>query len=333
MGDQIVPGESDYVGALTAMQPRETGASERFAEFRKLARFRFTQAIFGVGNDTGSSSRPTSNPVTRRTWLVDPVRDAQPGTFNAQSPESGWSTVIGEAFSGPVATGSPLETLLKSVHNNDPVRSVVQDFDLRLDDAYVTALSDPRMKDSQRAETIAWYGRYLTRLFAVSNGISAFRREAAAWTLAWSMAPVPPTELDLELRTLIRPPRGADFSDPAIPVLASRVEPIVGLWSEPKLALTSGTFKLVTRTVGESLEFRVQESDSSSPWIPLDFALVRQAQACTAGAIGVTEVADDTSPRLERFRSTQLLPGVRDSGDYVVLSGSKTMKIQIGSLS
>ena len=315
---------------VDALWDDNANAFDRFTSLQKLASYRYSQALFGVGDDTKLDWRFASDPVTRRTSLVDPARDSIPGIFDPRDSASGWATPISDAFSGPVASGSPLETLVGTMDENASFVQAVQPFDWELDGAYVGVLEEARLNESQRAEIVAWYGRYLMRLYAVSQGISGYRKEVDDWTLAWTMSPSLPTPLDTCLRTLIRPARSSD-SPPAIPALASRVEPIVGDDVTPRIARTSGTFQLITKRSGDSLLLQIVEAGSASPWIPLDFALVRHAASCTDGAIGLTEVADATSPRLERFRSTQLLNSGAVQSDYVVLSGSKTYKIQMGS--
>jgi hypothetical protein len=314
---------------VEALQIKSVSALDRFASLQKLASYRYSQAVFGVGDDTAGSVRAPRDAITRRTSLVDPARDSIPGRFDPKSSTSGWSTPISDAFSGPVESGSPLDTLCELLSESDAFQSVVQPFDRELDSAYVAAVQDPRVGESQRAASVAWYGRYLSRLYAVSSGISAFRGEVDEWSLAWTMSPTLPSSLDSCLRTLIRPARGIE-SPPAIPALASRVEPIIGDNAQPRIARTSGTFELQTQRDGDSLLLRIVEAASISPWIPLDFPLVRHAASCTAGAIGLTEVADATSPRLERFRSTQLLNAGPTQSDYVVIAGSRTFKIQVG---
>ncbi|WP_157377094.1 hypothetical protein [Agromyces sp. Root1464] len=326
-------------GLIHELQPASADPVKRFDEIRRLAQYRFSQALFGVGMDLPEKpSDPRNNPVTRRTSAVDPVIDTVPGEFSVEEPNAGWATPIVDAFSGPLTSGSPLESLVRLLDDNDSFIGVVTDFDRRLDHAFVEAVSVPRLSDPVREGLVAWYGRYITRLFAVAHGISAFRREISMWTLAWTMASELataselPTLLENQLKTLVRPPRDGQGSNPLIPLLGSRAEPIIGDVVGAKLALASGPFDLRSSREGEELYFCVVEGATSSPRIRLDFALVRQAQSCTGGWIGVTEVADATSPRLERFRSTQLV-GERGPfrENFVVVAGSAEYKIQAGA--
>jgi hypothetical protein len=322
-------GWRDSVSTIDDLWDRTAGPIDTFVSMQKLASYRFSQALFGVGNDFAEDIRSAGDPITRRMSKVDPSRDSIPGILDWDIPASGWTTPLSDAFAGPVVSGSPLETLGDSLSAEDPFHEVVQEFDVELDRAYVDALEDSRVSERQRAGFIAWYGRYLMRLYALSNGVSAFRSEIDEWTLAWTLAPSLPSSLEACLGTLIRPARNKT-SQPAIPALASRVEPIVGEHVAPRIARTSGTFNLVTRREGDSLLLSIEEAGRQSPWIPLDFSLVRHAMSCTGGSIGLTEVADVTSPRLERFRSTQLLASGLVQSDYVVLAGTKTYKLQLG---
>lgn len=153
------------------------------------------------------------------------------------------------------------------------------------------------------------------------------------WTLAWNMAPQLPTELKDNLGTLIRPTRDASGSfSSIIPIYDSRTSPIIGEVASPKLALESDIFDLKSSSSGDEVSFHIAEHGTTSPKILLDFPLVRQAMSCNAGWIGVTEVSDDMSPRLERFRSARLVPGqLGGAATYVVVNGSKQHAIQVGT--
>ncbi|WP_193509119.1 hypothetical protein [Cryobacterium sp. BB736] len=319
---------------LLEMQPTSTEPVARLRELQRLAAYRFSQSVFGVGaDDLSLPDDALSNPVTRFTSAIDPVRDALPGTLKPNSAESGWATPIVEAFSGSSSSDSPLDTLRRSLDDSDPFFSAVTEFDDAIDDAFVSAMRVERLVDRDRMSLIAWYGRYLTRLYAISNGIPAFRSEIQAWTSAWRMSPSLPDGLESKLRTLLRPSNipGSLTGNSLIPVLDSRTSPLIGEAPVAKLALESTTYSLSTSRNGDQLFLEVMEQGMASPKILLDFALIRQAMSCGAGWIGITEVSDDTSPRLERFRSARLLPGaLGNSPTYVVAQGSTQQRVQVG---
>lgn len=323
----------DAQSYVASLQPQSTDSVKRFREVRELAELRFSQALFGAsGTWKHGAHDALRNPVTRITWPADPLRDSDPGEFDPDEPTSGWATPIADAFTGPVASGSPLETLVDAVAPEDPLRLAITAFDWAVDGAFVEAVQSDSITDAERFELIGWYGAYLTRLYAVSNGISAFRSSIASWAEVWHLSPAVPSHVASHLRTLLRPKKGDGLdSTSVIPVFDSRTYPIVGDVEAPRLALRSGDFELETHRLGERLVLRVLERGRVVSSVALDFALIRESAACIGNTMGITDVSDDVSPRLERFRSTRLTPSqVQSGGDYVVLSGARMTTLQIG---
>ncbi|MFE6965503.1 hypothetical protein ACFVAJ_10330 [Agromyces sp. NPDC057679] len=318
---------------LASLQPRSRQPLDRFGEVRELAEIRFSQALFGAaGIWKGGARDAIRNPVTRLTSLADPVRDPDPGEFTPHEPKSGWATPVAEAFSGLAASGSPLEILLSAVSSDDAVRDAITAFDWSVDSAFVDAIRSDSISDPERFECIGWYGAYLTRLYAVANGIPAFRREISAWTETWHLSPAVPSHVASHLRTLLRPKKSGGLDATSlIPVFESRTYPIVGDVETPRLALRSGDFEIETARSGERLVLSILERGNVVSSIALDFPLVREAMSCIGNTVGITDVSDDVSPRLERFRSKRLVPSQVQSGqDYVVLSGARLATLQVG---
>jgi hypothetical protein len=56
--------------------------------------------------------------------------------------------------------------------------------------------------------------------------------------------------------------------------------------------------------------------------LELDFAMMREALACSEGQVGITEFTHAASPRLERFRAALLIPQQGRSPSYWVLDSS-----------
>ncbi len=200
----------NFLQLLDELQPTARAPRDRFRQVQRLAGFRFTQAVFGVGaDDPDVGQHDLINPVATRLGLVDPVKDALAGELDGDSVETGWATPLMDAFSGLPASGSPLEALVKGsgIASSNGIHRIVTTFDQRLDAEYRKVIEDPSLKDPDRRSIKAWYGRYLTRLYAVGNGVPAFRREVEAWTQAWKLSATVPTILEKPLRTLIRPAR------------------------------------------------------------------------------------------------------------------------------
>ncbi|TFB84298.1 hypothetical protein E3O44_15815 [Cryobacterium algoricola] len=319
---------ADIENFLESSQPVQPRALARFAELRALAAFRYTQSIFGIGDGTDQKDEALQNPVLRLTRLVDPVRDALPGTNSPTS--DGWATPLFDAFASEAGHGSPLDALMLSLSPEDPFRDCVGAFDRGLDEAFVAALACSELK--QRSEVVIWYSGYLMRLYATANGIPAFRREIEIWTNAWALSPKIPGTLESQLLTLLKPARvhGATDGASLIPIFDSRTSPITGE-SRPILALRTSSIEMETSRDSESLFLRLKESGKEIRRVLLDFPLVREALACGEGYAGVTELSDITSPRLERFRAARLVPGKQmDTQRYRVVVGLTDEVLSVG---
>jgi hypothetical protein len=315
---------------IQRLQPSNVDSVLRFKDLQSLAGLRFSQAIFGGRNPGAGSFDPLGNPITKLTHFVDPMRDAIPGRFD-RTWESGWATPLADSFAGPVTSGSPLESLKDDLDAEDPFSDILTEFDKTLDRAFVDAMHHPKIGDKDRYAFISWYGGYLGRLYAVANGIPAFRPQVAAWTQAWYLSPNLPDELGFGLRTLLRPKRrpGDIESASLIPILASRTDPIVGVQSEPKLALKTGDVEMKTFRDSESLFLVLSEQGKEISRMPLDFPLVREALACGQEHAGVTEMTDVTSPRLERFRAARLIPTQLNQANYRVVVGASDFSMTV----
>ena len=321
-----LPQESDPEDLEAMFPPLGIGMTdlERFQELRRRARLRLSESIFGVG--LPSEVRAT-DPVLRVTALVDPILDAVPGRLVDGG--HGWATPVLDAFSGLITAVSPLTTLLESIHGGDPFREAVSDFDRSLDDAFM-AVTQPEGVDARtRRDIVAWYGDYLSRLYALSNGVPAFRQEVAAWLDTRSTLP---SELERELKTLLRPSR--DPNDPhsgyLLPLFSSRTVPITGPSPEPQLVLKGEVdVQLRLRPRGDATTVEMSERGVVVGEIELDFALVRTALACASQRLGVTEQAARVGPRVERFRAKRLTPARVAQSEFRLASGQDLTDVYV----
>lgn len=287
---------------------------ERLEHLRWRARYRFSEAIFGVGKSEVDSF---ADPVLRFTAPVDPVLDAVPGYLPDRG--EGWASPVLDAFSGLIAAESPLDTLLSVLPSNDSFSAAVTDFDRALDCAFVAATQSGELNDRDLREVVAWYGDYLTRLYAVSNGIPAYRAEVGLWLRSRGGLPA---ELEVRLKTLLRPLQNPD--DPnaeyLLPLFSSRTVPYSGGVPEPRLALKGDpAVSLQHSGRGDHVTLEMFEAGVTVGEIELDFALLRSAMACAEARVGVTERAALVGPRVERFRARRLTsPLVKGSALRVI---------------
>jgi hypothetical protein len=315
---------SEIAAWIRDHQPSDDGTVvDSFGALMELADLRFSEALFL------SKSDARGNPVTRLTQPIDPMRDAIPGNSVAE-PQLGWFTPVANAFAGSATSGSPLKNLEDEVASDNPFWSAVNEFDRRLDEGFAAVMDAP-LKDSDRAKFIHWYGAYVARLYAISNGIPAFRREISSWTDAWNFSPNVPDGLGLGLRTLLRPKRrpGDVESASLVPIFDSRTDPVVGVQLEPKIALMTGDVTLRTVTAAETILLVVEEKSVEVARILFDFPLVREAMACGSEHPGITELTGATSPRLERFRSMRLIPAKLHNADYRIVSGDADINLKV----
>lgn len=303
-------------------QPEGVDSREDFRRLKRLSSLRVTQGIFGAGEESGVEESGRRDPVLRLTAGVDPVRDALPGD-QPFDPSRGWTTPLTEAFTSHHSEGTPLDLLLR-YDRQGYLADMVAPFDRHLDSAYGDLMREGSLSDSERIEAIEWYGAYLTRLYGVAYGISAFRREISALVQALVQVPYVPDTLENQLHTLIRPKRdpSGSSSESLLPLFDSRTDPITGRLAAPKLAIRTGDIELRTRrSGGEQVFLELHRNGRIMGKIALDFALVREALTCEDNRPGVTNLVDVTAPRLERIRASRLLAGQLIGAEFRVAVG------------
>lgn len=314
---------------VMANQPLGLGAEDDFESLRILAGLRFNQGIFGAGERSAAPEGARRDPVLKLLIPVDPVSDAVPGS-DPDSPDGGWATRISDAFGVHASDGTPLQSLLDSAAEDGPLHAVVTDFDRRLDEAFRQLLQSPHLKDDKRLEATGWYGAYLTRLYAVSHGICAFRREVDMLIRTWVQSPHLPDDLKSPLRTLIRPKRNpSESASSLLPLFDSRTEPITGRTAVPKLAVRVREPELSTdrHGQGEQVLLLIGTDGTTMGKVSLDFPLIREAMACVDDHIGVTDLIDVTAPRLERVRASRLLSSHLHGAEFCLADGDREVQI------
>ena len=302
---------SDLATHLLAMQPDGFSSLDRFRKMQKLAEYRYHQALFAAKDGKTINDQPSSNPVSRLLSFVDPIRDSQLGKFDANDEQSGWVTPILDAFSSSYGSDSPLESVLSQVSKNpeDVFPHAVTVFDRQLDLAYLELIADPFIKDQAKGDFVRWYSTYLTRLYAVANGISAFRDQIATWIQTWLSAPAIPGELERQMLTLLRPKlAGSQEESSYIPIFDSRTSSITSRLMAPKLAARLNDVKITTMKTGDAIILTLREHGVEVADLLLDFSILRDALVCTGDDVGVSDVSAVNTPRLERLRAARLTP-------------------------
>jgi hypothetical protein len=312
---------------LTAV-PDEAEQSEWL---KQLGNCRLHQALFGSEID---ETRSGVNPVNRLMSKVDPVHDtlldAEPSMERVHS-----------SFYGNEHGESILEQLLRIVGDESPMHSVVTDFDREIDRRVSRLLksdNEARGRGPERDALLRWYGGYLTRLFALANGLSGFTQVISSWIESWNTAASSadaPLRGNLErgLRELIIPNfDGHGYA--YIPPFDARCEPIRVAPIAPRLALRLETqLRLKSYVSGERLIVRVLsddvDSDKKRIEFEADFDLFREVLASSSKSTGFTESHARTTPRIERFRSGLASWGANMEVISIVNSSSSPMSVRV----
>jgi len=312
-----------------------TSPSKRFEALMAASDCRISNSLYGTSCTSISEiPDPRKNPITRLTCQIDPLRDSVAGRIS--DPNShGWASPVTDALSGYGPGESPLRALANDQEStaSDFVAHGITPFELHLDEAFRSVFENAKTKESDRAKYVNWYGAYLTRLYALYQGIPAFHQDIKLWQKTWKNSPQIPTSLEAGLRTLLRPSRNPEepISRSLLPVLDSRTVPIVGSVARPKLALSTENYELETKAFGEELQLELKEGGKIVGRISLDLSLVREANACSLNYSGVTELSETTLPRLERVRSARLVPGNLTSDKYRIVDGNSDYIVRVSA--
>ncbi|MGD8214806.1 hypothetical protein [Aestuariimicrobium sp. Y1814] len=298
---------------------------------KSQAALRWPQAMFDSSAPTVRAGR---DPVGRITWSADPARDARPGNFNPAQWDSGWATPVLDAFASQSEDQSPLKGLLSALPQEDPFHKIVQPFDEALDRAYWGRSSAKAMQtDRKRADLGAWYGGYLTRLYAASRGITAFLPAVTLWVESWHHGRNLPQALNDRLPPLLRPQFDPDQpnSPGLLPLFAPKTQPLTVGHGRPQLALRIASVELRCEpTSGQQLSVQLLEQGTLVGTLELDVVLIREALAYSeTGHPGLTDLTPVIAPRLERIRSARLASRNLGTVDLSVAMEDTTFQIGI----
>lgn len=281
-----------------------------------LANLRLHQTIFGSPRVDGTRLSASDSPVLAITLAIDPVQDV----LSRTSEDSAWPRKIYDVFYGRAVGDSILGDLQKLLGDKSPVNEYLTKFDFLLDEVVVGALdseSTEFLDDSFRRSLIYWYSCYLIRLCAICYGEPAFISELIQWGKAYQQAANQgslPEELRKKILTLLLPHFEGDEVEKVtlLPLLDSRIEPLVYAPMEPRLVVQFETApRVIPTVVGDLILIDVTVSQeiggkSRTARLELDFDLLREAFTCRGNHAGRTENGRTSTPRIERFRSALL---------------------------
>jgi hypothetical protein len=257
--------------------------------------------------------------------MIDPCKDALPGEYKRENPQDGWASLVLDAFRSQSEEESILDTLISNCQQAEQTSLFVTDFDRRLDAEINRCLNeqddDGGILDlKKRQNLLTWYGEYLTRLLAISNGVSAFRIEIDIYVTAWreinagengGSEPIN-QHLANSLINLILPsfPDNSGQILRLLSVLAPRTRPILELASSPTIAYSAPANISVSGSLnGDLIEVVLTEAEGRHKELlrlGLDFPVLREALATTRQSQGITEYSEMSTPRIERFRASMI---------------------------
>ncbi len=324
----------------------DTKAVEQLQAMIKLSEIRTHQAIFGVGsfNLKGEPFEERSffkeSPV-QKISKVDPILDAVKGDIGdwdldeGFDPDSlGWASAIDDAFNGIESGESPISKLKEKASGS----FFATKFDEMLDECVcrVVKIRDSQvLSDNAKNNLFIWYGRYLTRLYALSNGLPAYLIPIDKWTLIWNDAFDDDGTVDRDdadkLSQLLFPQYEDGYL--FLPYFESRAIPLVDRRDEDLLALKVDIRDLAWKwkLFGDSIRVRPTSRDlpeELSMSLDVDFSFVREMEACASNSRGITELSLSAEPVVERFRSSLLSRTVENS-QVVVLPADGSDEIRL----
>lgn len=302
---------------------------DRLVHLLALSRFRFSQALFAEPAVEFTEHRqPTTlaTPVTDRLRRADPVLDAAAGSSTDLT--DGWATPVLDALEAARFNGHVLARLEA---DSTAFSAMVTPFDRLLES---TLLEWCNSGDREVDATMAWFGRYVLRLYALAEGFPAFGAEVLAWTKFWDKASQGLVDgtMTQRLRRLIAPPLAAGGGAPewvVLPVFGSRVEPLRAFADDPRIVarFSPAELEIEPSTHAERIILKVLSSGEDVS-IDFDYPLLREAMVNSATEAGATELGAQCTPRLERARAS-LLVGRGDPARWAIVDSNSVSSLHL----
>ena len=307
--------------------------SEQIETIKTNASMRFHQALVGSmsKNKRENSTRQITNShAVEAVRKVDPAIDARVGGIYAmgeqsRSNETSWADQIMDALSATPENSSYVGSILSVLPAGHTFRDSITPFELMIDGHICRIMNSKSLaRDNERRGLLAWYGEYLIRLFAFSQGFPAFYEEITEWILGWRTAVANgrlTNSIESGLKALLLPEyRGLrGRKEVLLPIFASKTEPLIERTVEKVVAMEfSGTPVFDASVAADGLLVELKVDRESVVTLNVDFSLVREILNCTSESPGASEESVISVPRIERIRSAMLVSGRENARIYVV---------------
>lgn len=272
----------------------------------------------------------TGNEALASIAAADPVRD-----FGAEDDAS--YSVAGDLLATIEEGIGPGYLLAQS---KAQVSAYWTDFDTAFEKAVTGLVSphNPKTTLVQRSKILSWYGRYMFRLLAVSQGWPAHSNVINEWQKAWLESrsnKLLPRRIEEALLAVILP--GEDANDSScFPILKSRVSKVPARGVALELEIRKGDFEVEVGHAGDGMVIKLRDRNARSKHeveAVLDYHLLREALAKFAGR-GFTDSLSVIEPRIERVRAGLLANQSGKTGqtlNFIARSGGRTVKFRIRS--
>ena len=307
--------------------------SAQIEAIQSNAAMRFHQALVGAtpkSTRQASVRQITSSHAVEAIRKVDPAIDARVGGVTSlrerlDAEEASWAKVFLDALSATLEDESFLNSILMALPADHSFRNTLTEFERDMDQ-HIRRIMSPTSgaKDNERRQLLAWYGEYLTRLFAFSQGYPAFYEEITEWILDWRSSAATgqlTREISQGLKSLLLPSYQGHSggSEVLLPVFSSKTEPMIERTVNKIVAIeVSGAAKFSSTVEADEMFATLQVDGHDVVKLSVDFSLMREILNCTAVSSGASEESITSVPRIERIRSSMLVSGKTSARAYVV---------------
>jgi len=308
---------------------------DRLSQLVNLAQLRFHQAIYGAewslnnasdGSLSWSLVESSNDGSVREVMMTcDPTLDNEK-TAHLGAGGRPWSRSVRDAFLGALTDSespSIVESVFTASHPDLNVHDVVSEFDRALDRAILGVIradqgESPIVSRDERDALLQWYGDYLTRLVAISLGMTAWVRELEEFQRAWQDAQRDSGLHDClqdKLLSYVLPTfRRSNEANPRrlVSLLRSRTEAIRTGSDQPILAYQLPTqIMSVAKTRGDRLVVELLDLQNLQTTgrsqslfsLDLDVRLLRELNVREVAGTSYSDVSESILPLVERYRA------------------------------
>jgi hypothetical protein len=280
------------------------------------------------------------SPLLSITRPADPVLDACP-TPLTRSQQFGWVSPVIDAMRAQIGDRSIIDTLKENARSAQ-IDFEYSSFDKAIDDEILHLLAsdyqdEPLISKSDLEIVLMWYGDYLTRLFAISLGVTAFDNELHDWVSVWVKAlndqPMPQRTSKALMNILLPKFRKSNQSEGdqrLVSYLTSRTESITAKSSKPRLAIEiTNSPNMRPDAIGDELLVHIRDEIGNVLLsFDLDFVLLREAMAFLDWPQAYTDNSISVIPKIERMRAS-LISKRMYAGSIRLINGQDIEDVQV----